>query len=304
MTLPGPGTVAAVRFSVVIATKGRPDALRATLRSLERCEPEAAELIVVDGDPAGSARAPLQELDRANGHSTTRYVAAEPGLTRQRNLGARTAAGDVVVFLDDDVEVDPGLFGALARGYSDPGVVGATGLVVERSGRRVADKTSRLRRLLLSSRGEGTMTRFGYPRRLPESSAERDVEFMQGCLMSARRELVQRVGFDERLTGYGLAEDEDFSYRLSKLGRIRYLPDAAVMHKNTGFGTADQRSFNRTVVVNRAYLFRKNFRRTPLARAQFALLVLVLLLHRALNREWRGMVGIGEGALQAWRDRR
>jgi glycosyltransferase involved in cell wall biosynthesis/GT2 family glycosyltransferase len=299
-----PGYRSAVRFSVVIATKGRPDALRETLRSLGRCEPEPDELIVVDGDPEGSAGAPVRELDQCHDGPPARYVASEPGLTRQRNLGTSAATGDVIVFLDDDVEVSPGLFAALARAYRERDVVGATGFVVERSGRRLGDKASRLRRLLLGRRGEGTMTRFGYPRRLPESSAERDVEFMQGCLMSARRELVERVRFDERLTGYGLAEDEDFSYRLSRLGRIRYLPDATVVHKNTGFRTADQRSFNRTVVVNRAYLFRKNFERTPLARAQFAIFVLFLLAHRALNREWRGIVGIGEGALQAWKERR
>jgi GT2 family glycosyltransferase len=289
-----------VRFSVVIATKGRPDDLRETLASVSRCEPPPGELIVVDGDPERSAEAPLRAFD---GPPQARYLTSEPGLTRQRNVGAAAATGDVVVFLDDDVEVAPGLLAALERGYREPDVVGATGLVHEQSGRSVADKTSRLRTVVLGG-GQGTMTRFGYPRRLPRSSPERDVQFMQGCLMSARRELVAQVGFDERLTGYGLAEDEDFSYRLSRLGRIRYLPDATVLHKNTGFRSADQRAFNRTVVVNRAYLFRKNFERTPLARAQFALFVLVLMAHRALNREWLGIVGIGEGALQAWRERR
>jgi hypothetical protein len=56
------------------------------------------------------------------------------------------------------------------------------------------------------------------------------------------------------------------------------------------------------VVVNRAYLFRKNFRRTPLARAQFALLVLMLLGHRILNRDWRGAAGLLRGTLDAWRE--
>jgi hypothetical protein len=57
------------------------------------------------------------------------------------------------------------------------------------------------------------------------------------------------------------------------------------------------------VVANRAYLFRKNFERPPRARAQFALFVLGLAAHRALNREWRGVAGIAEGAREAWRSR-
>jgi GT2 family glycosyltransferase len=288
-----------VRLSVVIATKGRPEVLAEALASIARSDPQPDELIVVDGDPAGSAREPVERL----AGPAARYLRSEPGLTRQRNVGAREASGDVLVFLDDDVDVDPGLFAALARGYDDPSVVGATGIVVEESGRSVGDKVSPLRRLVLGRRGEGRMTRFGYPRRLQDQSREADVEFMQGCLMSGRRELVQRVGFDERLTGYGLAEDEDFSYRLSRLGRIRHLPGATLVHRNTGFMTTDQREFNRTVVVNRAYLFRKNFERPPLARAQFALFVAGLAAHRALNREWSGIAGIGEGALEAWRSR-
>jgi GT2 family glycosyltransferase len=284
-----------VRLSVVIATKGRPEILRGTLASIGRCDPAPHELIVVDGDPAGSAREPAEEAG-------ARYHRTEPGLTRQRNAGVRAAEGEVVVFLDDDVEAAPGLFAALARGYEDPGVIGATGVVVEESARRLVGKQSRLRRLL--GRGsEGTMTRFGYPRRLLDQGVERDVEFMPGCLMSARRDAAARVGFDEELPGYGLAEDEDFSYRLSREGRIRHLPDASVVHENTGFRSTDQRAFNRMVVVNRTYLFRKNFERPPLARAEFALFVLGLALHRALNREWQGVAGIGEGALEAWRSR-
>ena len=55
------------------------------------------------------------------------------------------------------------------------------------------------------------------------------------------------------------------------------------------------------MVVNRAYLFRKNFRRTPLARAQFAMLVGVLVVHRAVNGEWSGARGLIEGSVEAWR---
>ena len=50
------------------------------------------------------------------------------------------------------------------------------------------------------------------------------------------------------------------------------------------------------VIRNRSYIFRKNFPQTPAARAQFAWLVLVLVVHRLVNREWRGALGLVEGA--------
>ena len=287
------------RFSVVIATKGRPHDLRETLRSVAALDPSPHEVIVVDGDEGRSAEAVV-----AGGEGTAPvYLPSPPGLTLQRNRGVDRATGDVVVFLDDDVGVEPRLLAVLDEAYRDPSVVGATGMVIEGAPRRFGNKRSAARTLLFGGR-EGTMTRFGYPRRLQETGTERDVEFMQGCLMSVRREAAARLRFDERLTGYALAEDEDFSYRLSRTGRVRYLPRAVVHHKNTGMKSSAIRRFNRDVVVNRAYLFRKNFRVTPLACVQFAGLVLVLMAHRVLNREWAGVRGLIDGSVEAWRTRR
>lgn len=293
-----------MKLSAAIATKGRPDVLRETLESLARCRPQPHELIVVDGDEAGSAEPVVQEMAAADGIAPLHYLSSAPGLTRQRNRALERAEGDVVVFVDDDVEADPRLFERLERAYRDPAVVGVTGKVIESSGRRFGNKRSLVRRLMAGRAPEGTMSSFGYPRRLQDVDSERDIEFMQGCLMSARREHAVRLGFDEELPGYGLAEDEDFSYRLSRVGRIRYLPDAVVVHKNQGFRSSQLREFNKTVVVNRTYLFRKNFPdRTLLDRLKFAGLILVLAAHRVVNREWSGVRGLAEGAAAAWRTR-
>lgn len=293
-----------MKLSAAIATRGRPDVLRATLESLAACDPQPHETIVVDGDESRSAEPVVRAFEDRPG-APLRYLSSPPGLTRQRNVALEHAAGDVIVFLDDDVEVDRDLFRVLEQGYADAGVVGVTGKVIEDSGRRFGNKRSAMRRLLAGRAREGTMSSFGYPRRLQDVDAEHDVEFMQGCLMSARLDQAVPLGFDEELPGYGLAEDEDFSYRLSRVGRIRYLPGAVVLHKNEGFRGARLREFNRSVVVNRAYLFRKNFPdRTFLDRVKFAGLILVLAAHRVVNREWPGVRGLAEGAVAAWRTRR
>jgi len=295
-----------VRISVVIATKGRPEALARTLASLARCEPLPAEVVVVDGDERESARAVVERAEATDGRPRLHleHVSSEPGLTRQRNRGIDLVAGDLVAFVDDDVAFEPNVFEALAGAYADPSVVGATGRVREDEGRRFGNSRSYVRRLLAGGGDDGTMTRFGYPRRIQDPDLARDVEFMPGCLMTARRSVADLVRFDERLPGYGLAEDEDFSYRLSRTGRIRYLPDVVITHERTGGQASGTRRFNRDVVVNRAYLFRKNFRRTPLARLQFGMLVAVLIVHRAVNREWDGVRGLVEGSVEAWRSGR
>ena len=277
----------------------RESILASTLDSLRRCDPPPYEVIVIDADPEGSSQHVVTEFDQAAA-PPVHYLRTVPSLTRQRNVGIDDASGDVIVFLDDDVTIQPDLFARLDAVYGETSIVGATGRVVEPDSGRFGGPESPLRRLLSGGSGEGSFTRYGYPRYIRDHGSARDVEFMQGCFMSARREVAAEVRFDEHLGGYALAEDEDFSYRLSRLGRIRYVPDIVVAHRKLGFGLQDSRVFDRRVVVNRSYLFRKNFRQTVLARLQFALFVLALVVHRLLNREWRGARGLLEGVAAVW----
>ena len=204
-----------MRFSVVIPTIDRVDNLRTTLASIARADPPPAEIVIVDASAERSAEEVAKEFG-------VHYMHTAPGLTAQRNRGTERATGDVVVFLDDDVEVAADFFGRLADAYEDEDVVGATGRVLELDSGRLGAPRSRVRKLLPGGGREGAFTRYGYPRYLRNPNRPTDVEFMQGCFMSARRELAPQVLFDEELGGYALAEDEDFSYRLSRLGRIRY----------------------------------------------------------------------------------
>jgi GT2 family glycosyltransferase len=277
--------------------------LQETLETLYACEPLPDEIIVVEGHPELSAKEVVERFAARSVAPEIRYLRSTPGLTKQRNVGVDAATGDIVVFADDDVSFAPRVFAVLGKAYRDPSVVGATGKIVEPPSWGIGGKQSLVRRLLFAGGAEGTFTRFGYPRYLQNLDRPTDVEVMQGAFMSARRDAAAFVRADERLGGYALTEDEDFSYRLSRRGRVRYLPEAVVVHRKTGFTSQNQRALGRMVIVNRAYLFRKNFRRTLLARLQFVLLVLLLIVHRLVNREWAGAFGLVEGVVQAWRKR-
>jgi len=287
-------------FSVVIPTLRRPELLAETLAGLLTCDPAADEIIVVDGDPERSASDVVRRTTRSNA-PPIRYLPTAPGAARQRNLGVAAASGDVVLFLDDDVAIGTSTFAVLSEAYREPSLVGVTGRVVgDRS--RLVSMQSPLRKLLPGGGSEGSFTRYGYPRYIQRVEVARDVEFMLGCFMSARRSVAEEVGFDENLPGPALAEDEDFSFRLSRHGRLRYLPELVVEHK-MGFRGEDSRALGRMIVANRAYLFRKNFQATPLARAQFAMLVFILFAHRLAALDPAGAQGVLEGSAQAWRER-
>lgn len=284
-----------MHFSVIIATLGRPDILARTIESIGRCHPPPFELIVIDGDEARTS----ERATQGEYAFPIRYYTADRGLPKQRNAGIDRANGDVVTFVDDDVEVPLDTFAVLERVFGDDGVLGATARILEPKSQRIGKKHSPVRRLLPGGGEEGRFTRFGYPRRLIDLETERDIDFMHGSFMAVRTKTAREVRFDERLPGYALAEDEDFSYRVSRRGRIRFVSELHVLHAKEGHGSRDARAFGRTLVVNRSYLFRKNFPSSPLARLQFIQLIALFMAHRLVNREWSELRGLFEGSLAA-----
>lgn len=99
--------------SVVIPTRDRRHSLERTLRALtqQRIAPSRFEVVVaVDGARDGTA-AYLSALAMPYGLVTV--ASGEPrGPAAARNQGAAAASGELLVFLDDDVEPGPDLLGA------------------------------------------------------------------------------------------------------------------------------------------------------------------------------------------------
>ena len=295
----------AVRFSHVIATKGRPEVLGEALASAARSIPGDAEIIVVDGDSERSAEAVVARLGHPASGSPVRYIAGVTGLCAQRNAGIDAAQGDIVIFTDDDCTLADGFYEALDAAYRDADVIGVTGRVLQAPDKRIGSNIeSPLRRLVLGGGRQGTMTSFGFRRPIIDVESPRTIEFMPGTFMSARRAIAAELRFDEwlgRSSGYSLGEDDDFSYRLSRRGAIRYVPSAAVHHHSMGKSTMNRRTLDRLVVVNRTYMFRKNFPGTPRAKLGFAGLIALLFGHRIVNRDWQGVRGLMDGVREVWR---
>jgi glycosyltransferase involved in cell wall biosynthesis len=291
-----------MRVSHIIATKGRPGLLRAVLESSTAALTSDDEVIIVDGDPTCSGQPVVEKIQVDHPGAELRYLPSAPGSALQRNVGIDAARGDIVIFTDDDCTFPSSLFDALAAVYDDSSLVGVTGRIIEEPRPRLgSDTNSRLRWLLVGGGREGGMTRLGMRCPILRVNDPHDVEFMPGPFMSTRRWLAVEIRFDERLTGYGLGEDNDFSYRLSRRGRVRYEPSLHVNHHEIGFRTMDPRERDRLQISNRIYLFRKNFSKSFGAKLGFVMLIMMMFVHRALNREWDGLRGLAEGLWQACR---
>ena len=110
-------------LSVVVATRDRAWLLGPCLEALAASVASGDEIIVVDS----CSRAPdTAAVAAANGVRVVRCDVA--GASRARNTGWRTAAHEVVAFVDDDVRVGPGWAGAVRRTFCDhPEVAFVTG---------------------------------------------------------------------------------------------------------------------------------------------------------------------------------
>jgi succinoglycan biosynthesis protein ExoM len=119
-------------ISIVIPTYRRPELLARTLASClaqQGLADAAVEIIVVDNDPALSARAAADAAAQSGG-MPIRYI-AEPrrGISYARNTGVANATGRYVAFIDDDEEAEPGWLAAFMATLRDSGAEMAVGPV-------------------------------------------------------------------------------------------------------------------------------------------------------------------------------
>jgi GT2 family glycosyltransferase len=207
-----------VAVSVIVPTYRREAPLRRCLGDLLAQRHAAFEVLVVDQSPEHEAE--TWDVLRALPPHARHVRLAEPSVTAAVNAGVRLAAAPLLLFLDDDVEIDDrDLLARHARHYDDPTIAGVVGRIVN------AERRADLPRPAASGPLGFLSMNFDHPHPM-------DVPTAAGANMSFRREVVERLGgFDERYTANAFRWETDFSLRVIRSGyRIRYDPDARVLH--------------------------------------------------------------------------
>ena len=205
--------------SIIVPTRLRAGYLEVALASIApQAAAAGAELIVVDDGPDDET----QKTAARHGARYVRGRAGKAGLNAARNTGIDSAAGNLLVFVDDDVEVQPGWLAALiaADATAQPDVGVLTGPI------RARFEDHRVRSC---GREDPPITTQDFGR------ADRDVDHAWGANMALRRSALQRAGrFDEeQATGTG--DEESWQRRLLAAGgRMRYVADAALDHRRAG----------------------------------------------------------------------
>ncbi|MGI0494491.1 hormogonium polysaccharide biosynthesis glycosyltransferase HpsN [Alkalinema pantanalense CENA528] len=217
-------------ISVIIPTYGREEPLVVSIQDVLKQDYPNFEILVVDQTPSHQpeVQAFLEEMAAAGKIRWFRLDwASLPGA---RNYAVRQAKGDVMLFLDDDVELPAGFLAAHARNYDRPEVGAVAGRVLDRM--KLADHAAGLvvEDLPPEAMDPGIAW---YHINLVHTVKPQRVLSARGCNMSYRREIFyqHQIWFDERFRGSAVREESDFCLRIRKTGlQIWYDPTAQLVH--------------------------------------------------------------------------
>lgn len=247
-------------ISVVIPTYYRYEQLERIFSFLQKQSLMPDEVVVVDQTPLCDR--PDGFYDNFSALPLEIINMSFPSLSASRNLGAQKAAGDVLLFLDDDMEFGPDLvrnhLEVMEREAVDV-VYGAisTGAQLPESSERDTRHLDPISWFLKS----------------PNRKWDGMVLVLSGANTMIKRDLFLKAGgFDEKMPRM---EDIELGYRLFRSGAKIYYSSAphAIHNAAPEGGTrATQKDMKYIRLLSRIYLYRKHF--NGWAVQQFYLLVL------------------------------
>jgi GT2 family glycosyltransferase len=255
----GADDAATPRVSVVIVSWCRPDHVRSCLEHLAKVTPPPHEVVVVDASPDDRTAAVVRDFP---GVLHVAFPGGAGHMTTSRNVGLLRVSGDILAFIDDDVNVRPGWLRGLLESFADPSIRAVAGRTCNGLPDEEFNGADAIGRLL--PRGELTANFAADP------GAVVEVDHGIGANMSFRREvLAQLGGFRDDFAGTALREDTDVFLRLRALGyRAVFSPQAVVDHVGAPHVRGRRFDFRYTFWArrNHALLLARNF---GLASPQF-----------------------------------
>jgi GT2 family glycosyltransferase len=200
--------------SAIIPTKNRPDDLERAVRSLCVQTVPACELVVIDQSESCESKGRIIQLGRESGLTVVyRRDPAISGLAAARNCAMDLAKGDVWLFLDDDIEMEPDFIEQLLIAYQEhPEAAGVSGIITNYT-RPAAGFRCWYRFFVRGPFRDERQPLYWRAAKL-RSSQPIQVSRFGGGLMSFRREAVRDLRFDAALHGVSDGEDVDFCMRL------------------------------------------------------------------------------------------
>jgi len=272
-------------LSVIIPCLKRPDWLKKTLTSVLGQTTREMEIIVVFQSEEDD-----QELKKWCVSEGVIYIYSPIFSTpRSRNIGVDRASGDICVFFDDDVELQPGCLEAHLNAYAE-GVVGVSGRVItlrEYGEDKVKQKGINIGRV-------NSLAKVCGDQEYNSLTFQRGQITPLGCNMSLRRSTIIRAGhYDETYIGNAMREETDLAVRALEYGDFVFVPEACVKHflaKTGGTRALPASKWFENYFYNEGYFIAKFTKRYLRPIAYFRLTRYLLKYYRSFGRSWSSII--------------
>lgn len=241
---------------LIIPTKDRPKELERFLHSVASQNVLPKQTIIVDGGEPG-----IKWLaDKFEQLPIDYLQVLPPGLTRQRNVGLKVVREDIdlIAFLDDDIVLEPNCLESMLSFWKDaPYNIGGAGFnIIDMPPSEKPKWLEMMFSRYLKNKKSGTLLKSGRSMPYCPAVTTTETEWLCGGATVWRSEIFKDFAFDEWFASYGIVEDIDFSYRVSKRYKLYVVAEARLRHIETG-----QRNFYLqayVVTMNHLYLAKKH----------------------------------------------
>jgi glycosyltransferase involved in cell wall biosynthesis len=249
-------------LSIVICTRNRPDELWRCIASVagQKVSMYKLEVILIDdGDLNEFFLLQLKDLLEIGSIPLKYYKKQQPGLLLSRMEGIAKASYELVLFLDDDVELEADYLEHLLAIYvKHPEIFGVGGMDT------LLRKSSFLwnlfsRTILYSSANLGGLSVSGYGGSMSKwSGIQHDftTEFLSGCNMSFRKCAIHDLEAVDWLSHYSLGEDIYLSHVAKQKGTLMISPLLKVKHYQSPISRDKEEQLAYTEVVNHYHLLK------------------------------------------------
>lgn len=229
----------APHFSVVVPTYKRPHALKVALDSILRSTQLPNEVFVIDDDVIPSnLRTEMEQCFAEKGipffYKQKDHTILRRGLSESKNWAAEIVSGDVLCFLDDDVEIEPEhfthLFSLWSQHWSNEKLFGIGGRAINH--RKTLPLEKLFRRLFgLTGEYAWDVNEVGFQVWDESVTDTEKAYYLHGCSSSYRRTLLQRMPFATFSGGRTALEDVDHCLTAKHAGyHFLYAPSVRLLH--------------------------------------------------------------------------
>lgn len=232
-----------MKISIIIPTRNRYECIPDLIFDLKNQTVKNIEIIVID-----------QSVERQTLSGVNQIFDEGTGPCRSRNIGAREAKGDILVFLDDDARVEFNFIEELTKPIIEKKFVAAAGSNCDPKGNYLLNKNEFLKR-----------NDYNFIKALtrnPNSSDSRITMSFPGCCCAIVKDVFFEIGgFDEDFDPTGAGEDREMAVNLFKHGYgIWYNAQAKFLHfgAKTG-GSRDVGSRSSMLDLNSLRICKKHF---------------------------------------------